>query len=239
MRLLILLLGLAFLISCKKEVAATSISLGEEDGIQVTYYHYEVNTVSPFTIDFDQDGVDDVLLSSKNVVSQIIGVSPELTIEPLHSDCAMLVERTDDTTYVQYAYQSTTNQAGVSMEIFSEAFSCDEIAPNGVMHSTQIGEQLLPKSSGDFISFDNYYSSSKAFLTKASFANYEWIGTTNQGVEQYQLCVYYNDCYSFPTEVSRFVGVRINTAQGVKLGWIRFRFSGSTNLTIESWAIQE
>jgi len=83
---------------------------------------------------------------------------------------------------------------------------------------------------------DDPFQGGTYVFNPASYSSYSPNGIVFQGVTFYDLITVYNDCGAFPIG-ERFIGVKLYTYEGVKLGWVRVSV-GSSVIRIKAWAIQ-
>lgn len=238
MRALLLLLGISALLSCKKEVPTpVLIQFGDDEGMLIKHSGRYLMHGS-FKIDINNDGFFDIQLNTDQYFYPVVGVSYEASIESLHPDCEILVEEIQDTTYVRSNVQLTTNSSGDSMFIQATTYSCEKVVSSSVIDTIEKGFILDPKSTGDQTSILDDYRSITAYFTEFNSASMAPTGYVNQGIVYYSLISYYNDCSNFPLGITKYIGVKINTSDGIKLGWIELRINSGYHIKVYSWAIQ-
>ncbi|GEM_PF-4513551 len=242
MRTLVVFSALFLFCACKKEVnRPLSIQLGDETNMVVDYtpVNTGLNQLGiPYSIDFDQDGVNDLALFSDIHHSFIIGFSGESYIKSLHDGCAVVVDVIPDTTFVHYSTQFTQNQNNDLMAIVSTTYSCQREFPVSQVYSS--GEISKPRPLQKATALNRYdeFRSGTFYLKRASVSTFESTGVFDQGYEYHDYIAYLYPCAYFPEEVYRYIGIRLNTADGTRLGWVKIAFDGES-IQLNNWAIQE
>jgi len=235
MRILLIFFGIITLIACKKDVSSSAIALGDETGMLVSYSGLDV--YGSFEIDLNEDGISDIRLGRTTAFFDIVGLTSEAWIEPMHTNCELLIQEIEDTTFMHYTTQYNTNQSNEPIAIQATTYSCSRETPNSGVYKVEKDIILDPKSKGDIITRKDSYQSVRAYFTEADSAFIGQTGFVDQGVVYYALTTYHNGCSDFPGGELKYIGVRLNTPEGVKLGWIRLKVQGS-KITINNWAIQ-
>ena len=118
------------LVSCKKDLSPAAIAFGDETGMLVNYWGLDV--YDSFEIDLDEDGISDIQFGRTTKISDIIGLSSEVWMEPMHANCELLVQEIQDTTFMHYALQYNTNQYNEPIAIQATTYSCSREVQSSV-----------------------------------------------------------------------------------------------------------
>lgn len=243
MRIPLLLLSALTLFSCKKEVQrSSSIELGDETGLEVTYSSRDISgdyfIPDHFDLDLDNDGVFDVRLNSSSNYSDILGFSPDANIEPLSTSFHVLIDKVPDSIFVHHSIQFTTNQSNEQIAIESTTYSCEREEPFSQVFETQEMFVPAPKTKGEVIALTDSYRSELVYFARPNEAVFESTGFVDQGVSYYSFIVHLRDCMEYPQGVYKYIGFKMTSADGTRLGWLKMSVQGS-RIKMNSWAIQK
>lgn len=236
------MLTLSLLGSCKKEKErALFIVMGDETDLLYTknykkidgnYYHPEY-----FDIDFDGDGLMDLRLSRG--LGNSVPSTAEARIESLHPSCKILGRTTSDTTFKHETGLFSTDPSGNDVYIHALTYSCEMESPDYVLDTVKSSFKLVATPINKEISVNDEYLNFSSSFGELSSSTYEPTGVVIQGVAYYDLITYYNDCSTFPKNEATYIGVKLYTYTGVKLGWVHLTVDSGNNIILKDWAIQE
>lgn len=239
--LLLYSLAFCFLSSCKKEYERASfISMGDETDMVYTqqfefingnYYQPEYQD-----IDIDGNGLMDLRLSKG--MGNSGPSTPETRIESLHSSCKVMGRTVSDTTFRHETNLFSTDPSGNDVHIHSMTYSCEMESPNYVIDTVKTRFRPIGMLANKQISIHDEYLDVNMPLIELNTSSYEPTGVVNQGVTYYELTTHYKHCYTFPKEKYVYIGVKLYTPQGVKLGWVHLKLDSGSNILLRGWAIQ-
>jgi hypothetical protein len=241
---ILLIFGLSLLGSCKKDLSnPTEITLGQEEGmIETIDYKVLEGTIfnaDTSAIDLNNDGILDVEIISGGNPNGLTGSIAEARIRSLHPSAKLHVNQIQDTTFYYETYQFTSNPSnGEDMVILSKSFSCRRESDNYEVNSVAPKFLLDPNVYGEKISFGSSFQEVDLTFVELNTSSFEPTGLVDQGVVYYGLTSHFKDCWGFPMNTWRYIGVKLFTPSGPKLGWIRLQLLSSSKVSIHSWAIQ-
>lgn len=212
--------------------------MGDETNMLYTKYYKVIdgNFLEPehFDIDFDQDGTFDLRLFR--------GPGPygaESRVICLHQSCKVIGETVIDTTFFHETYLLSTDPSGADVNIHAMTFSCEMESPDYVFYAAENRFMPIATSINKQISVDDEFLSVSVPFIEPNSSSYLPTGVVNQGVAFYELITHYNDCLSFPHNQETYLGVKLYTPDGVKLGWVKLTVGSNAKIIVKSWAIQE
>ena len=248
--ILIFALGLMFIISCNKEdddnnnepvVTPTEIEVGETENMLINYYDTtligEYNTLGTIKLDVDNDGNNDILLTSILWGSPEIGDHPRTTINCLNDQTELYGFNTNDTSFLN-VHIKIVNGPGSSVEVHERhSYTCHRIDESDSVLQITPAFKILPLDRGDILKLSDTFSSDSIVLTDDWYRTQQIVTGVSGDTTFYEYEVYYNDCNSFSSDEVKYIGIRMNDES--KLGWLRINISEKYKILILESAIQE
>lgn len=234
MKVLLPLLVASLLFACRKEIYQrdSKIHMGNKLDMEFTEkfalnLNGNAQTPESYSIDLDDDGKNDIRLISAD----------EASIVCLHSSAKLMVQQIQDSTFVNESTQYTISPTGEQMYIQATTYSCEKETPLYELDTAETRLILDPKLYGNKITVEDPFQFLTFPFEHTGAATLTPTGTVVQGVVYYDLINYFNDCWDYPSG-GYYIGVKLYTPSGPKLGWILMSVSSLGKINIENWAIQ-
>jgi hypothetical protein len=230
------------LFSCKKNKERLPfIIMGDQTDMLYTKYFKLIDGTfyNPeyFDIDLDKNGVMDLRLSrGPNTTGN--GTIPEARIESLHSSCKVRVETMMDTTFIHDISIFSVDPQGNDVHIHSITYSCRMESPDYTIDTVQVKTELVATAINEYISLNDAYLDVSMPFQGSNSSTYEPTGYVFQGLTYYDLTTHYNDCSAFPKSQETYIGVKLYTSDGIRLGWVRINLNSNSKIMVKDWAIQ-
>ncbi|NRA10591.1 MAG: hypothetical protein HRT57_01390 [Crocinitomicaceae bacterium] len=237
---ILLFLGLWLLGSCQKEQPTTRASFilaGDETDLAHTKVYQlissSISASNHIDLDLDGNGVLDLRLGCDQGVPGS-GTLVDPWIKSLHTSCKVRVKSILDTTFVHETTLWSVDPQGNNVNIHALTYSCKMESSNYTIHSIQKKLKLVGDLESAQISTEEEFLEVSMPFFEQSTSSFEPTGLVLQGYTYYDLINHYRDCAPFDKS---YLGFKLYTSDGVKLGWISLSF-GYTTLNVGSWAIQ-
>ncbi len=228
------------LFSCKKnKERASFIIMGDETDMEYHKYFVLINGTfyqpEYFDIDFDGNGLMDLRFSRGPGNSGTVAVA---RIESLHSSCKVRVETVWDTTYVHETTLNSVDPQGNYVNIHAMTYSCEKESQYFAIDTAQSRTLLVPTLINKQISINDPYLDVSMPFQGENSSSYEPTGIVFQGVTYYDLTIVHDECSAYPKNQETYIGVKLYTPDGIKLGWVRINLNSYSAIMVKDWAIQ-
>lgn len=204
------------------------------DTVLIGEYHHGKD----YPIDLDQDGQDDFNISSLIWGSPGIGMIPTSGISCLHEGAQFLGYYRNDTTFKNVMRREF--QENNIIEVYETiTFSCYRMEEDdSIFHIGNDIFHLADYSRGDQFTEEDIFKCDSLTLATywtRSMRDARYVG---EDTVIYSQAFYNNDCFSFPQNEIRYIGVRLE-GKRPRLGWIKLSVSEYFRVFILEAAIQE
>ena len=238
-KLLLLFLFSAIIIvfnSCiKEEPEKLYIITGDSSGMLITNYDQTLVFTSPeYSIDINNDGIDDIAFEKELTGSANLGHDLIVFFKPLHENAELLGYNTIDTLVVSFDTVFTDHEEGVTATItctYQCSLCCETYDSIRSLEPTFVLSYL---QKGVTISNSNEFSNEKILLKDFSYSFSYYDGVQNDTSYFYRI-VSINDCHNYPPNNIIYICVRLNKC---KLGWIKVIISEDLTINLLETAIQ-
>jgi hypothetical protein len=229
--------------ACKEEEPERSgeIVIGEYEGMKIQHhdtilaggYHQKAG----YTIDIDLDGQDDLTLISNIWGSPGMGQHPEADISSLNKSLGIHGIVFQDTTFY-YHKIDTFYYSKVEIYIRNR-YSCRREHPEDQVNRIRENFQPRAMKRGERLNrADFFLSDTSLSLNYSSYWQWRELLSTSDTLIVDGYYAFY-DCHTFPDDEICWVGLRKETPDGIKLGWLKIIISGHYKISILESAIQE
>lgn len=238
-KLLLLFLFSAIIIvfnSCiKEEPEKLYIITGNSSGMHITNYDQTlVFTSSEYSIDIDNDGINDIAFEKVLTGSANLGHDLILFLKPLHENSELLGYSTIDTLVVSFDTVFIDHEEGVSSWItctYQCASNCENYDSIRALESNFVLSYLEKDVA---ISNSNEFSNEKILLKDFS-SSYSFYDCEQNDTSFFYRIVSINDCHNYPPNNIIYICVRLNK---YKLGWIKVIISEDLTINLLETGIQ-
>jgi hypothetical protein len=240
-RIIFLIIFFTTFFGCQKktEVVRTSIEVGVHDNMFINQYDTVIigdyNSPVLFNIDLNNDRIDDIQFESVLSGSPQIGTHPRSMLRSLHENVKIYGEYNADTTFlnIRTTISNGTDSTIIKNEYYN--YTCSRI------NSTDAIEKITPfKMSplnlGDILNINDTFLSDTITLTNDRYG-YQWKWDVNGDTIINKFDVYFNDCFEFPLDTTKYIGVKLNDEE--KLGWIMIKILEKEKIRIIESGIQK
>ncbi len=241
--LLIVFSGLV-LLSCeeKEDISVRKISeiiVGDHSNMTINTYNKKLigtyNVPEYFSIDIDNDSIDDIQFKSRLWGSPAVGNHPMSEISTLSDNVQIYGYQNNDTTYVNRDIDTSTyTETDCSIALYKTYnYTCHQIDENDSILKITSTNKLSPLDSGDVINTDEtYYSDTFVFYNDGYTDPATGLSIIND-TAIYIVKNYYNDCDDYPMDEIKYLGVRFKNDS--ILGWVKLKvYNGYKILILES-----
>lgn len=209
----------------------TNVDIIQYDTIVAGGYYAPIS----YSIDLDNDGVDDIQFACGISGSPAVGMIPYASVTCLHQGIQFLGYERNDTSFLNIDTSSYVDGYGVTVLVTRYNYSCEQISDDDSILSITPTFKLTPLENGDKITIEDTFKSDTVTLYSGSYgypADYYQINEDTAMVEQ---TYFYRNCISFPQESVKYIGVRF--ADDSRLGWIKVNLFGSYKILVLESAI--
>lgn len=232
MKKLVYLLAFAALISCRKgKVDYSRVIVAQYDLMDVQYQKVLIsgNVLAPkrVELDLDQDGIRDLQFHSEL----------DLTLKSLHDGCEFLIETNEDSVYSKESYQIQPDPNGTTAAIHLTKYSCQKETAQYTLNTLSATDELVPMIVGERFDRIDKYASGTFYFKRPALEEVSEVYTQND-TTYYNLTSVKNNCHQFPANDIYFIGVRLQTEDGPKLGWVKVQYLGGNAIRVFECAIQ-
>ena len=198
----------------------------------------EYNHGREYSFDLDQDGQDDFALTSLIWGSPGMGMIPTSGIACKHENATLLGYYHDDTIFQHF--DRRVYLVNDLVEIYETiTTSCFRRDPaDSIKNIEQAVFKLSDFGRDDTFDADDTFLSTD--LTLATYWSRGWRETEYLSADTvlYKQWQDYNDCFSFPQNEIRYIGIRLD-GERTRLGWIKVSVSEYFRVFILEGAIQK
>ena len=245
MRLLPLLALIVFVASCKKAtVLPDSIPMGESDAVEITYTGNVIevdqsNPESDLFLDVNNDGTNDLRISLRLGNYSILGTQYEAYIQSINTACSINANTYSDTTWVSNTYLETQDLNGNPMAIQTTKYSCWKQQENSPIQNVSTSYSLRPLDQNAQLSLSDDFYQIRGHFFEMDSTTFQPTEFVVNGFPVFQSRHYINDCTSYPLDVFRYIGFKLEDSEGVeRLGWVRLTVL-EDRVELNSHAIQK
>ncbi len=242
---LALLTGLFFL-SCEKhneELGDTpdKISIGAVNNMFIKQYYTTLDgsyfSPEDLNIDLDSDGNDDIKLTSEIWGSPTVGHIPKSSIQCLSDNVQIAGFFKIDTSFLHKEIDTTVgpNNIVINDSLF---YTCHQIDPSDSIIKIKYDVfKISPKDKNDVLTrSDDFKSDNITLLFDTYF--YDSYFEISPDTVMFVYNIFLNDCYTFPRDEIKYIGIKITKNETEKLGWIKLGLFDTSRILIVESAIQ-
>lgn len=229
--------------ACMKEEPERreEIVIGEYGGMKLQHHDTILsggyNQKAGYTIDIDLDGQDDLMLISNIWGSPGMGQHPEADIVSLDKSLGIHGIVFQDTTFF-YHKIDTFYYSKVEIYIRNR-YSCRREHPEDQVNRIRESLQPTVMKRGERLNrTDVFLSDTTLNLNYGSFGQWRELLSTPDTLIVDEYYAFY-DCHTFPDDEICWVGLRKETREGIKLGWLKIILTSHYKISILESALQE
>lgn len=249
----LIVLIFTFFLSCKKEVfeettlepnTATKqeITFGDETEMHLIKYDYilETKAFNPpanYNLDVDSDGTDDLKFTVYMTKLPMMGSHYENGIRSLNSSIQLSGYLAADTNFVLTTVKVSTS---VPVQVdTARLISCKRSTPaETILDITPDQFKLRYSDKGIVLKKDGVYQTDSVPILHTNVAFTEIVSTTPDTMIIRRM-TFTNDCDAPAYGQVKYIGFKINTAKGVKMGWVKLMLLYRDKIHILESAIQK
>jgi len=241
----IIIAGLIFLtISCKKENKpshgdASSITMGDYTNMLVKQYDTMIVRdlfFKSFTIDLNDDHIDDIRLASFNLNGPMMGCYPDngTSITCLNQNTSLASTLITDTVF--FNFDTTYSSNGSTLIIFiGSRQSCFRIKPGDTIISVKDQNKIEPLHLNNKISRTDHFASDSITITHGSTGCMPFPVYQTPDTIIYYSTTDLNHCFTLPDENVFYIGIKCQE----KLGWIKLLIFDEYKIMLLESAVQK
>lgn len=226
------------------DTSNTFIILGDLSGMlsvsHDTIIHGSYNEAETFSIDINQDSVNDIQLRSIKWGSLSVGEVPRSRLWCLH-DSVKINGYFENDTIFRHKYSTTGNWTDSTHDIFNYTiYTCRKIDAND--SAIYINEDIFKASlmeKDEVIYLTNTFKTDSITLAESSYTHPPDIEGYGQDTVYYNYTTYNKDCKSFPADDFKYIGFKIHHNNTEKLGWIKIGIWNNYEIIILESSIQK
>lgn len=231
------------LISCTKQndIIKSEIVVGEYSNMMINSYDTTLiggyNSPETFSIDLNNDGIDDISFESELWGSPAVGQHPKALIKSLSENVHILGFHTKDTMFMNQE-TSIIEAEGNIVEIYKQYhYTCHRINHEDSILSIDTSFKLKPLNHGDLISISDMFQFEPIVFVNDGYSYPPSFGEINNDTMIIEVRTFHNDCYDFPLQETKYIGVKFISES--KLGWIKLSLIDKLNLSIQESGYQK
>lgn len=232
------------LFSCKKTNSVSSdITIGDTNQMYVQFLNVNLDgdyyDPEIYELDLNNDGIKDISFRSEIVGSPGMGLHSRSFVHCLNSNASIYLESFQDTTFLIDSINVLQNNGEV-MVIHSSTFSCFQLNSTAIIYDISNKSLIQPFDLGATLNNDLGFSS---FATDQNFIRGNGglgleLDSSNFDTTFYTSIYTIAECYDFPQDNYKYIGVKV-MANGIdKLGWIKLKISSDRIISISESALQ-
>lgn len=242
--MLIVVTALILLVGCEKESLPGSIIPGDYSNMSISIYdtvfyggYHELKNLD---LDIDRDGTSDIRFVSEIWGSPGMGQHPRSALMCLHENIRLHGTLTVDTLFL-----NSSSYTEVTQESITKIYSYLNYTYLRVDKSDSIitvfpeGFRLLPLNKGEKINNTDVFATDSIPISSHYFCNMIYPVPIGQDSILYESRCTFNDRYTFPEEKIKYLGLQIEAAGKIRLGWIKLIIEDYYKLYLLETAIQE
>jgi hypothetical protein len=245
---LFILLLFLLAVACQKKKASKnpSIEIGNAKYVDINNHNVLVKSsgyqdIDAFALDIDADGNADILFESYILGSPGMGMHEGFSIEALHSGCHFAGVLGSQERWVKHDTSYIDNpQTGETIVMRSENYACTQLDSEynlayiiaDVVYTTFF-------SSGETLNKTDYFSNLVSNLVPAEdHSSVPLEDYTSNDSTYMTVTVNYAEACTISNKTSGYLGIKLNTSDGEKLGWVKLSITDGYIISIESSGIQ-
>lgn len=229
--------------SCERESTSSfddRIEMGNYEGLRIEYpdviligeYHHK----QVYEIDIDLDGVNDFQIMSNIWGSPGMGQHPEADIACLNRDSYFNVSPFYDTSFLHITIDTHKFE---KVEIYiRNTYTCERIDVKDSILRVRESRYLNVFNKKDIVSISDSWRSDTLGLDY-SWSSYYDIISNSPDTMVYLVNTFDNNCHPFPGDSIAYVGIKKESSERARLGWIKMSISDNYKVSILETAIQE
>jgi hypothetical protein len=240
--ILLILLFSQIIITCRKDdkPVVSELRTGSNDNVIVhvydTIFSANFGSFAFYNVDIDNNGTDDIQFKAEILGSKAFGTRSRFEVTCLKSDIQLLAFYATDTLFLSSRKVSKTVLYSDSIyrkRMYSE-YTCYRTKITDSVYNINQSYRLVQLEKYDILKIDQSFKSD-SFLISEEYYDYPEIVGNDGDTTIIDQKTYLNDCYTFPTCNSRYIGVR---QKNNKLGWIKIFLLDRYGLLILESGIQ-
>ena len=244
----LIILALFIVVSCSKDKAANSptIEIGNNSGLQVTQLNLDITSPSfgvwdEKEVDINNDGQMDLRFRSIYHGSSGLGLFYNYRIETIHNDCSIAGTIANDTMWLKNDTTYLVNPQGGMAIIWELKRACAQLDASytqlDVDHD-QLSTTLF--QSGETLKVSDYFSKETTYLHSLSDHSTPLeLEMTIVDTNYYSVASVIREvCEPATDNVSGYLGFKLNTSNGTKLGWVKLAITDAYSIQVSETAIQ-
>lgn len=224
------------------DTASKEIILGNEQEMHITKWDYILhagisNSLATYSLDVDSDGADDLKFTVYMTKYPMMGIHYENTVMSLNSSIQLSGYIETDTNFILTTIKVSTTSAQVQVDT-SRLISCTRLTPTQtVLDIVPDQFKLLYSDKGTLLKKDGVYQTGSDPIVNTN-ANFSEIISTTPDTMIIRRTTITNDCDAPAQGEVKYIGFKINTAKGIKMGWIKLILLNRDKIHILESAIQ-
>lgn len=234
--------------SCGKDITpnGSSIVIGDNSGLIVTNHSLSVissgfGNLKTEELDLDGDGQLDLRFKSIISGSQQFGLFYAYNIESMHSNCNIAGVLENDTTWIMLDTAYLDAQGGGTYVYWERNRACTQIDASYTQF--EVGEDELETvlyQSGGMININDHFDNDISYLlAPEDNTSIPQLETTSNDTLFYSVVRNLNEiCTPATDDVAGYLGFKLNTSDGAKLGWVKFSITNGYIVMVKESAIQ-
>lgn len=247
-----LLIFLIFVtISCEKEFddengksISNEIHFGDYTKMIVKHYDTILNSEYPgkesIDLDIDNDNNNDIRLISETWGSPGYGYNPRSIIWCLHENVLLNGYQTNDTNFLNRDTRILSGPNNITEIWINLIYSCKRIDKNdSILSICHNVFKLSPHNRNELLINSDVFNCDSITLID------DWYSFTSapkdSGIDtvMYERVVHSNDCFLFPLEEIKYIGLLLGNDTVSRLAWIKLSIINNNIISILESAIQE
>ncbi len=245
----ILLIFLA--ISCEKDkkdqhAIAGEIVIGDYSNMIVSSYDTILSqnyyTNMELDLDIDKDGVNDIrLVRGFWGGLPSTGWNPYSVIKSLHNDALILGHYTADTLFlnIMTILDDDHPTYGILVTEYYN-YTCHRIDDKDIIQEIYTDRfKITPKDQDNIITKSDIFKADTIILMDDVYGDLGNAVDNGEDTIVIRYHKYSNDCYTFPQDEIKYIGLKLVNGQREYLGWIKILLMNKNDIVILESAIQE
>ena len=220
------------------DTASKEIILGNEQGMHITKWDYILhagisNSLATYSLDVDSSGTEDLKFTAYMRKLPMMGSHYEISVSSLNSFVQLAGYVAADTTFI-----STTITVSGSTVDTTRVISCKRSTPTQTILNIADQFKLLYSDKGTVLKKDGVYQTNNVPVVYTNVVSTEIVSTTPDTMIL-RRTVFKDYCDAPSQGQVQYLGLKINTAKGVKMGWVKLTLSDTDKIHILESAIQK
>lgn len=236
------LIALGIISACTKDTIKTdTIVFGNATGMKITIpdsttFHGAIG-LSYYSIDVNEDGVEDLQLSTKLMGSAALGHGRVIELKCTNEHIALYGEIIEqekyshiDSTFWYYYEPYFPQYDSICVIHIYETYTCERIDESDRILGTTEKLSLYDKDAGDTLCKDDSFSTFDVILKDWGYTiDYDEPGGNGADTIIYYTDFVKNDCDYFPLEVEKYIGYKYTDNDGTeRIGWIKISLESNS-----------